>query len=178
MNRTSNIRKQNSSGHFSPKSPDCLPDGSVGVIRIEQKLVRSVRAGHSLQNAHSPTRKIFGMKSQKEGGFGPPRAVTPWKKNMVGTCEKFVFYYCIVFLHISLPFSQHFRHRYFVSYTVERDVMTGHSPMLWETALHIKVKPFSSSIIMIAAIFHAYLSWRLIIHAVQYNAVITVSMSA
>jgi hypothetical protein len=35
---------------------------------------------HSLQNALLPTRKTFGMKSQKEGGFGPPRAVTPWKK--------------------------------------------------------------------------------------------------
>jgi hypothetical protein len=42
MNRTSNFRKQNSSGHFSPKSPDCLPDGSGSHIRIEQKLVRSV----------------------------------------------------------------------------------------------------------------------------------------
>jgi hypothetical protein len=28
------------SGHFSPKSPDCLPDGSGSLIRIEQKLVR------------------------------------------------------------------------------------------------------------------------------------------
>jgi hypothetical protein len=26
--------------------------------------------------------ETFGMKSQKEGGFGPPRAVTPWKKKM------------------------------------------------------------------------------------------------
>jgi hypothetical protein len=32
MNRTSNVRKQNSSGHFSPKSPDCLPDGSGSLI--------------------------------------------------------------------------------------------------------------------------------------------------
>jgi hypothetical protein len=32
---TSSARKQNSSGHFSPKSPDCLPDGSGGHIRIE-----------------------------------------------------------------------------------------------------------------------------------------------
>jgi hypothetical protein len=42
MNRISNVRKQNLSGHFSPKSPDCLPDGSGSHIRIEQKLVRSV----------------------------------------------------------------------------------------------------------------------------------------
>jgi hypothetical protein len=42
MNRTSNVRKVNSSGHFSPKSPDCLPDGSGSHIRMEQKLVRSV----------------------------------------------------------------------------------------------------------------------------------------
>jgi hypothetical protein len=37
MNRTSNVHNQNSSGHFSPKSPDCLPDGSGSHIRIEQK---------------------------------------------------------------------------------------------------------------------------------------------
>jgi hypothetical protein len=37
MNRTSNVRKQNSSGHFSPKSPDCLPNGSGSHIRIAQK---------------------------------------------------------------------------------------------------------------------------------------------
>jgi hypothetical protein len=37
-------------------------------------------SGHSLQNAHLPTRKTFRMKSQKGGDFGPPRAVTPWKK--------------------------------------------------------------------------------------------------
>jgi hypothetical protein len=35
MNRTSNVRKQNSSGRFSPKSPDCLPNGSGSLIRIE-----------------------------------------------------------------------------------------------------------------------------------------------
>jgi hypothetical protein len=42
MNRTSNVRKQNLSGHFSPKSPDCGPDGSGSLMRIEQTLVRSV----------------------------------------------------------------------------------------------------------------------------------------
>jgi hypothetical protein len=42
MNRTSSVRKQNSSGHFSPKSPDYLPDSFGSLIRIEQKLVRSV----------------------------------------------------------------------------------------------------------------------------------------
>ena len=36
------------SGHFSPKSPDCLPDG---------KNLCGQWAGHSLQNAHLPTRK-------------------------------------------------------------------------------------------------------------------------
>jgi hypothetical protein len=37
MNRTSNVRKQNSSGHFSPKSPDCLPDGSGSLISFWAK---------------------------------------------------------------------------------------------------------------------------------------------
>jgi hypothetical protein len=72
MNWTSSVRKQNSSGHFSPKSPDCL-------IRMEQKLVRSL--SRSLTTEYTLTdQETFGMKSQKEGGSGPQRAVTPWRK--------------------------------------------------------------------------------------------------
>jgi hypothetical protein len=33
MNRTSSARQQNSSGHFSPKSPDCQM--ALAIIRIE-----------------------------------------------------------------------------------------------------------------------------------------------
>jgi hypothetical protein len=46
MNRTSNVRKQNSSGHFSPKSPDCLPDGSGSLIKIEQKSQKKEALAH------------------------------------------------------------------------------------------------------------------------------------
>jgi hypothetical protein len=61
MNRTSSVRKQNSSGHFSPKSPDCLPDGSGSLIRIEKKLVRSV--SRSLTTECTLTdQETFGMK--------------------------------------------------------------------------------------------------------------------
>jgi hypothetical protein len=35
--RTINAHKRNSSGRFSPTSPDCLPDGSGGHIRMELK---------------------------------------------------------------------------------------------------------------------------------------------
>jgi hypothetical protein len=62
------------SGHFSPKSPDCLPDGSGSLIRIEQE--------------------TFGIKSQKEGGSGPPRAVTPWKKKKI-CFSKYVSTLCV-----------------------------------------------------------------------------------
>jgi hypothetical protein len=65
MNRTSSVRKQNSSGHFSPKSPDCLPDGSGSLIRIEQKLVLAV--SRSLTTECTLTdQETFGMKSQKK----------------------------------------------------------------------------------------------------------------
>jgi hypothetical protein len=51
------------SGHFSPKSPDCLPDGSL--IRIEQILVRAV--SRSLTTECTVTdQETFGMKSQKK----------------------------------------------------------------------------------------------------------------
>jgi hypothetical protein len=66
-------------GHFSPKSPDCLSDGSGSLIRIEQKLVRSVSRSLTT-DCPLADQETFGMKSQKEGGFGPPRVVTPWKK--------------------------------------------------------------------------------------------------
>jgi hypothetical protein len=70
MNRTSNVRKQNSSGHFSPKSPDCLPDGSGILIRIEQKLVRSV--SRSLTTECTLTdQETFGMKYQKRRRIWP-----------------------------------------------------------------------------------------------------------
>jgi hypothetical protein len=70
MNRTSNVRKQNSSGHFSPKSPDCLPDGSGSLIRIEQKLVWSV--SRSLITECTLTdQETFGMKSQKRRRLWP-----------------------------------------------------------------------------------------------------------
>jgi hypothetical protein len=71
------------SGHFSPKSP------ALAVSSKHHHLSKNLCgqwAGHSLQNAHLPTGKTFGMKSQKEGGFGPPRAVTPWKKKNICTC--------------------------------------------------------------------------------------------
>jgi hypothetical protein len=66
MIRTSSVRKQNSSGHFSPKSPDCLPDGSGSFIRIEQKkLVRLV--SRSLTTECTLTdQETFRMKSQKK----------------------------------------------------------------------------------------------------------------
>jgi hypothetical protein len=70
MNRTSNARKRNSSGPFSPKSPDCLPDGSGGHIRIELKQ-RGQSAGHrTATNAHDPV-------TSERGGLGPYRAVEP-----------------------------------------------------------------------------------------------------
>jgi hypothetical protein len=66
MNRTSNVRKQNSSGHFSPKSPDCLPDGSGRHIRIEQKTFAvSEPVTHYRMHTYRP---------------GPPRAVTPMEE--------------------------------------------------------------------------------------------------
>jgi hypothetical protein len=33
---SSNVRKQNSSGHFSPKSPDCLPDGAKKTCAVSE----------------------------------------------------------------------------------------------------------------------------------------------
>jgi hypothetical protein len=65
MNRTSNVSKENSSGHFSPKSPDCLPDGSGILISIEQKLVRSVSRSLTTESTLTD-QETFGMKSQKK----------------------------------------------------------------------------------------------------------------
>jgi hypothetical protein len=71
MNRTRSVRKQNSSGHFSLKPPDCLPDGSGSLIRIEQKLVRSV--SRSLTTECTLTdHETFGMKSQKKEALAHP----------------------------------------------------------------------------------------------------------
>jgi hypothetical protein len=56
----------------------CLPDGFGSLIRTEQKvraLIRSLITECTLTD-----QETFGMKSQKEGGSGPPRAVKPWKK--------------------------------------------------------------------------------------------------
>jgi hypothetical protein len=82
MNRTSSVRKQNSSGHFSPKSPDCLPDGSGSLIRIEQKTF-AVSEPVTHYRMHSYRSGNLRDEIPKEGDFGPPRAVTPWKKKTV-----------------------------------------------------------------------------------------------
>jgi hypothetical protein len=101
MNRTSSVRKQNSSGHFSPKSPDCQPDGSGSLIRIEQNLVRAV-SWLLTTECTLTNQETFGIKSQKEGGSGPPRAVTPWKKkkNCEGEVYNMAYFsdYVLVFL--------------------------------------------------------------------------------
>jgi hypothetical protein len=67
------------SGHFSPKSPDCLPDVSGSLIRIEQKLVRSVSRSLTTECTLTDQENLRD-EIPKEGGFGPPRAVTPWKE--------------------------------------------------------------------------------------------------
>jgi hypothetical protein len=66
------------SGHFSPKSPDRLPDGSGSLIRIEQKLVLAVSRSLTTDYTYRPGN--LRDEIPNEGGFGPPRAVTPWKK--------------------------------------------------------------------------------------------------
>jgi hypothetical protein len=57
--------------HFSPKPPDCLPDGSGGHIRIESIVARPVDQSPTATNAHD-------LVTSKRGGPGPYRAVEPW----------------------------------------------------------------------------------------------------
>jgi hypothetical protein len=50
------------------------------------------------------------MESQNEGGFGPPRAVTPWKKNTYMYIYNTDIYICNVFTIIKegdVPFTKH-----------------------------------------------------------------------
>jgi hypothetical protein len=58
-------------GHFSPKSPDCLPDGSGGHIRIDRTAARPVVQSPTTTNAHDPV-------TSERGGLSPYRAVEPW----------------------------------------------------------------------------------------------------
>jgi hypothetical protein len=65
------------SGHFSP---DCLPDGSGSLIRIEQKTCAvSELVTHYRMHTYR-LGKPSGWNPKKEEGFGPPRALTPWNK--------------------------------------------------------------------------------------------------
>jgi hypothetical protein len=64
------FRKQNS-GLFSPKSPDCLPDGSGGHIRIDRTAARPVGQSPTSTNAHDPV-------TSERGGLSPYRAVETW----------------------------------------------------------------------------------------------------
>jgi hypothetical protein len=57
--------------HFSPKSPDCLPDGSGGHIRIDRIVARPVDQSPTATNAHD-------LVTSKTGGPGPYMAVEPW----------------------------------------------------------------------------------------------------
>jgi hypothetical protein len=58
-------------GHFSPKSPDCLPDGSGGHIRIDRTAARPVGQLPTATNAHDQV-------TSERGGLSPYRAVEPW----------------------------------------------------------------------------------------------------
>jgi hypothetical protein len=51
------FRKQNC-GNFSPKSPDCLPDGSGGHIRIARTAARPVGQSPTATNAHDPVTNV------------------------------------------------------------------------------------------------------------------------
>jgi hypothetical protein len=61
------FRKQNS-GHFSPKSLDCLPDGSGGHIRIDRTVARPVGQSPTATNAHDPV-------TSERGGPSPYRVI-------------------------------------------------------------------------------------------------------
>jgi hypothetical protein len=64
---------------ISYPSPDCLPDGSGSLIRIEQKTCAvSEPVTHYRMHTYRPGK--LREEIPKEGGFGPPRAVTPWEK--------------------------------------------------------------------------------------------------
>jgi hypothetical protein len=58
-------------GHFSPKSPECLPDGSGGHIRSDRTAARPVGQSPTATNAHNPV-------TSERGGLSPYRAVEPW----------------------------------------------------------------------------------------------------
>jgi hypothetical protein len=68
MNRTSSACKRNSSGHFSPKSPDCLPGGH---IKIEFEECGQSAGLRNATNAHDQV-------TSERGGPSPYRAVEPW----------------------------------------------------------------------------------------------------
>jgi hypothetical protein len=58
-------------GYFSPKSPECLPDGSGGHIRIDRTVARPVVQSPTSTNAHDPA-------TSERGGLSPYMAVEPW----------------------------------------------------------------------------------------------------
>jgi hypothetical protein len=52
MNR--NVSEAKFNPNISPKSPDCLPDGSGGHIRIDRTAARPVGQSPTATNAHDP----------------------------------------------------------------------------------------------------------------------------
>jgi hypothetical protein len=52
--------------HFSLKSPDCLPDGSGGHIRIDRTLARPADQSLSATNAHDLVTSERGGKRRPE----------------------------------------------------------------------------------------------------------------